>query len=58
MKVKCIADFSKGKVAFRCGEEYSGAMVNDDWYCIDAVGVSREDFERCFVWISLGGRVA
>lgn len=55
MKVKCIAEFSKGKVTFRCGEEYSGTMVNKDWYCVDAVGVSREDFEKCFIQTSLVG---
>lgn len=47
--MKCIKNFQTPSFNFKEGEKYGGAKINDKWYCIEAVGVSKEDFDEHFI---------
>lgn len=48
MKVKCLKELQTKHVTFRVNEEYNAQRVNDNWYCVDAVGMKIEDFNKHF----------
>ena len=48
MKVKCIKEFVTKHTTFRENEEYDAQKVNESWYCVEAVGINTEDFNKHF----------
>jgi len=48
-KLLCIKTLSTKHITFREGEIYKGNKVNDNWWCVDAVGVDANIFDRHFV---------
>jgi hypothetical protein len=50
--VKCVKEYKierkTGGMTFKQGEEYEASKINDNWWLIDTVGVSKEDFGKCF----------
>ena len=48
VKVKCIEQFSTLSMTFRTGEEYTGSTVNENWWVVDSIGISAEDFTMHF----------
>jgi len=48
MKVKCIKDLQTKHTTFKLNEEYDAQRVNEHWYCVDAVGIKNEDFNKYF----------
>jgi hypothetical protein len=51
MKIKCVKGKQYKKVLFREGEEYDGHRVNDNWWAVDAIGISDDDFNDMFEMI-------
>ena len=48
MKVKCIKEFATKHTTFRVNEEYDAQKVNESWYCVEAVGISNDNFHNHF----------
>ena len=48
MKVKCIKELTTKHTTFRENEEYDAQKVNEDWYCVEAVGIKSENFSKYF----------
>ena len=48
MKVKCIKEFATKHTTFRVNEEYDAQKVNENWYCVEAVGISNDNFHNHF----------
>ena len=48
MRIKCVKDLHGPVFNFDEGNEYNGSKVNENWYCIEAVGVSSEEFDEHF----------
>lgn len=46
--VKCKSELKTKHQTFKSGEEYEASKINDNWWLIDTVGVSKEDFNKCF----------
>ena len=46
--VKCKSEHQTKHQTFKPGEEYEASKINDNWWLIDTVGVSKEDFNKCF----------
>lgn len=46
--VKCKSELKTKHQTFKPGEEYEASKINDNWWLIDTVGVSKEDFGKCF----------
>ena len=46
--VKCKSEHNTKHQTFKPGEEYEASKINDNWLLIDTVGVSKEDFSKCF----------
>ena len=46
--VKCIKDIQTKHQTFKTGETYEASKINENWWLIDTVGVSKEDFAQCF----------
>lgn len=46
--VKCKSELNTKHQTFKSGEEYEASKINDNWWLIDTVGVSKEDFNKCF----------
>ena len=49
MKIKCIKPLHNPIFNFDEGETYQGNKINDNWYCIEAVGISKEEFDEHFI---------
>ena len=47
-KYIALYDITIGKYQFIKGNVYSGTRINDNWYCIDSVGVNAETFNANF----------
>ena len=47
-KYIALYDITIGKYQFIKGNVYSGTRINDNWYCIDSVGVNAETFNVNF----------
>ena len=47
-KVKCKKELTTKHLTFKSGEEYEASKINDNWWLIDAVGVNKDDFTKCF----------
>jgi hypothetical protein len=47
-KVKCKKELVTKHLTFKTGEEYEASKINDNWWLIDAVGVNKDDFTKCF----------
>jgi hypothetical protein len=48
MRIKCIKELQTKHMTFRENETYDAQKVNENWYCVDAVGISSEDFNKHF----------
>jgi len=48
MKVICTKELQTKHTTFKENEEYNAQKVNENWYCVDAVGISSEDFNKHF----------
>ena len=48
MNVRCLEQMQKGGVTFRTGETYFAGEVNDNWYVVDSIGFTAEDFHLHF----------
>ena len=46
--VKCKLEHKTKHQTFKPGEEYEASKINDNWWLIDTVGVSKEDFSKYF----------
>ena len=46
--VKCKSEHNTKHQTCKPGEEYEASKINDNWLLIDTVGVSKEDFSKCF----------
>ena len=50
--VKCIKDFKIERktrsMTFKQGEQYEASKINDNWWLIDQIGVSSEEFKKYF----------
>lgn len=46
--VKCKKELQTKHQTFKVGEEYEASKINDNWWLIDTVGVSNDDFTTCF----------
>ena len=46
--VKCKSELKTKHQTFKSGEEYEASKINDNWWLIDTVGVSKKDFNKCF----------
>ena len=46
--VKCKKELVTKHLTFKTGEEYEASKINDNWWLIDAVGVNKDDFTKCF----------
>ena len=51
MKIKCFKTYIKRNISFKEGEEYNGNQVNENWFCIDAIGIVKDDFNEHFEMI-------
>lgn len=40
---------NSSKYTFREGERYNGNKINDNWWCIDSVGVDASVFDKYFI---------
>ena len=47
-KYIALYDIAIGKYQFIKGNVYTGTRINDNWYCIDSVGVDVETFNVNF----------
>ncbi len=47
-KFEALYDITIGKYTFNKGNVYTGTRINDNWYCIDSVGVNVTDFNKNF----------
>ena len=41
-------EYKEYRKDYKPGEEYEASKINDNWWLIDTVGVSKEDFNKCF----------
>ena len=48
MKVICIEELSGKTNTFKKGEIYTSNKINDKWWCIDAVGIDNDTFNKHF----------
>jgi len=48
LKVKCIEQLQTKHLTFKPGEIYNASQINEDWWIIDSVGVSVENFKLYF----------
>ena len=53
-KLLCIENLeidrkSSGKHTFKKNEHYEGDKINNDWWCIDSIGVEAIIFDKHFV---------
>lgn len=48
MNVRCLEQIQKGVVTFRTGETYFAEEINDNWYVVDSLGFTTEDFHLHF----------
>lgn len=48
MNVICLKDYQNRHTTFRKGEVYTATKVNENWYCVEAVGIRTEDFSNYF----------
>jgi hypothetical protein len=48
MTVKCIKELQTKHITFKVNEEYKAQKVNENWYCVDSVGIKIEDFDKHF----------
>jgi hypothetical protein len=50
--VKCIKEFTierkTSSYTFKKGTEYKASKINDNWWLIDQVSVSKEEFKKHF----------
>ena len=50
--VKCVKDFTlerkSGNITFKGDAEYKASKINDNWWLIDQIGISNEDFKKYF----------
>lgn len=50
--VKCTKELKIDRksfsITFNAGNEYKASKINDNWWLIDQVGVSNEDFKKYF----------
>lgn len=50
--VQCTKDLKIDRkswnITFKSGEEYQASKINDEWWLIDQVGVSAENFKKHF----------
>lgn len=50
--VSCIKDYTverkDGNIVFKSGTEYKASKINDNWWLVDQIGVSSEDFKKYF----------
>ena len=46
--VRCIEQISLGGVTFKAGENYTGNTINEEWWVVDSVGITTEDFHLHF----------
>lgn len=50
--VQCTKDLKIDRkswnITFKSGEEYQASKINDEWWLIDQIGVSVEDFKKHF----------
>lgn len=47
-KVRCKNELNNKYHTFKPDEENEASKINDKWWVIDAIGISAEDFDRCF----------
>lgn len=45
----CIETLSTTRITFKDGEIYKGNKINNNWWCVDAVGVEAKIFDKHFV---------
>ena len=48
MNVRCLEQIQKGAVTFRTGETYFAEEINENWYAVDSLGFTTEDFHLHF----------
>lgn len=48
MNVRCLEQMQKGVVTFRTGETYFAEEVSENWYVVDSIGFTTEDFHLHF----------
>jgi hypothetical protein len=48
MKVRCIEDLITKHHTFKKDEEYEAHKINNNWECVDAVGIKTDKFFRHF----------
>ncbi len=48
MRVKCVKELQTKHMTFKENEEYNAQKVSEHWYCVDAVGIPSEDFNKHF----------
>ena len=46
--VQCVKQYQKKGYVFKEGESYKGCQVNDNWWVIDAVGITLDEFKNYF----------
>jgi hypothetical protein len=46
--VKCKKELQTKHLTFKAGEEYEAINLNENWWLIDSVGVSKADFGKYF----------
>ena len=45
---KCVKEHKTKYHTFTPGEEVEASKINDNWWIIDAIGISKDDFDKCF----------
>lgn len=55
MRVKCIKELQTRHMTFKENEEYDAQKVNENWYCVDAVGIGSDVFGKHFQPLEKGG---
>ena len=50
--VECTKDLKIDRkswsITFKSGDNYQGSKINDNWWIIDQIGISLEDFKKHF----------
>lgn len=46
--VVCVKDLDTKHLKFDKGSEWDATRINDEWWCIDAVGIKEKQFKTYF----------